>query len=291
MDGARFDHIARVFSAGSRRTLVRGLLGAALAGHLLPAGSARAQLAGIVVLGGACDSSPECRQREMQLGAICADNGFASDGPLNCCLEEGCCATDADCCGDRRCAPGADVCNFCALPPFPTRFVGQVCDIDSDCVPAPAVEIACADGRCACLRPEDLCRSFQTLSLPDVPDEDLAFAFAEELSRLESEGRYDDLYDLMHPHAREIIPRAAVVGWYEEDFVPGTTTAKPVKLRFVSWTWPVTGQTYPGAVEIALRQDDRRDEVRLVKDGDGNWRWFFGRDRDFVNEQIARFVD
>jgi hypothetical protein len=35
---------------------------------------------------------------------------------------------------------------------------------------------------------------------------------------------------------------------------------------------------------------DVRGEVRLVKDYAGNWRWFFGRDRAFVEEQIARFT-
>jgi hypothetical protein len=29
--------------------------------------------------------------------------------------------------------------------------------------------------------------------------------------------------------------------------------------------------------------------VRLVKDPFGNWSWFFGRDRAFVEEQIIRY--
>jgi hypothetical protein len=45
---------------------------------------------------------------------------------------------------------------------------------------------------------------------------------------------------------------------------------------------------------VALRQQLSdgtviRDEVRLVKDPLGNWSWFFGRDRAFVEEQIARY--
>ena len=31
--------------------------------------------------------------------------------------------------------------------------------------------------------------------------------------------------------------------------------------------------------------------MRLVKDGRGNWSWFFGRDRAFVEEQIARYAE
>jgi hypothetical protein len=32
------------------------------------------------------------------------------------------------------------------------------------------------------------------------------------------------------------------------------------------------------------------EAIRLMTNGDGEWRWFFGRDRAFVNEQIARFA-
>ena len=56
----------------------------------------------------------------------------------------------------------------------------------------------------------------------------------------------------------------------------------------------MTGKTYPETAEIAFTQNlarrkSVRDEVRLVKDRDGKWRWFFGRDRAFVEEQIATF--
>ena len=85
-----------------------------------------------------------------------------------------------------------------------------------------------------------------------------------------------------------------VVGWYDADFVNSPVPSAPVKLRFVSWTWEVTGQTYPGAAEVVMRQRNSDgttdDSMRLMTDGTGGWRWFFGRDRDFLNEQIARFV-
>ena len=107
-----------------------------------------------------------------------------------------------------------------------------------------------------------------------------------------------DLYDLnrsMHPDAQAIVPREAMIGWYTNEFThSGEPAPRAIKVRFISWTWEVTGQTYPETAEVALRQqlpDGRvvRDEIRLVKDQFGNWGWFFGRDRAFVEEQIARF--
>ena len=99
----------------------------------------------------------------------------------------------------------------------------------------------------------------------------------------------------MHPDAQTIIPREAVTGWYENEFLYlGEPAARAIKVRFISWTWGVTGATYPETAEVALRQQLSdgtvvRDEVRLVKDPFGNWSWFFGRDRAFVQEQIARY--
>ena len=76
----------------------------------------------------------------------------------------------------------------------------------------------------------------------------------------------------------------------------GTEAIEATKVRFIPWTWNVTGQTYPETAEVAFRQTDDtgnlvRGEVRLVQDPYGNWTWFFGRDRAFVNEQIARFAE
>jgi predicted metalloprotease len=56
----------------------------------------------------------------------------------------------------------------------------------------------------------------------------------------------------------------------------------------------VTGDTYQGAAEVSFRQPFEdgtvADDVgRLVPDAEGRWRWFFGRSREFVNEQIARY--
>jgi hypothetical protein len=131
--------------------------------------------------------------------------------------------------------------------------------------------------------------------LPDIPDSDAALAVAETLSGLEVGGGFRILYDAMHPDAQAIIPREVVMGWYENEFTHlGEPAASAIKVRFISWTWGVTGTTYPETAEVAQRQKLSdgavvRDEVRLAKDPFGNWSWFFGRDRAFVEEQIARY--
>jgi len=116
------------------------------------------------------------------------------------------------------------------------------------------------------------------------------------LSRLEAAWDFNTLYDRIHPDAHAVVPRAAVIGWFGNVFAPlGPGISTVTGVRFVSWTWAVTGQTYPYTAEVSYRQpfadgSVAEDVVRLVQDQDGEWRWFFGRDRAFVEEQIGRYV-
>lgn len=131
-------------------------------------------------------------------------------------------------------------------------------------------------------------------------DAEVAAEAAIRLSELESEGRASALYRRLHPDAKEIIPKEAVVGWYETDFFP--LDPQPIieitGVEFVTWTWPVTGEAYRNTAEVSYVQPFgsganvtyTEDVVRLVED-DGDWHWFFGRSRDFVDTQIARFAD
>lgn len=118
---------------------------------------------------------------------------------------------------------------------------------------------------------------------------------AVELSALEAAGDFNMLYDRIHPDARAEVPRAAAVGWFQDDYAPrGPGVATVTGVRFVSWTWAVTGVTYPSTAEVSFVQPFAsgpvEDVVRLVQDHNGEWRWFFGRSREFVNEQIAKYV-
>ena len=127
-------------------------------------------------------------------------------------------------------------------------------------------------------------------------DEQAAMDTAVELSIYESEGNVNALYDRIHPDVHSVVPRAAVIGWYQNDFLPlGPGVAEVTGIRFLEWTWEVTGETYSQTAEVSFTQpfangSVANDVVRLVQDANGEWRWFFGRSREFVEEQIARYA-
>lgn len=123
-------------------------------------------------------------------------------------------------------------------------------------------------------------------------------AAAEYLSSLESSDHIPalyQLYDFIHPDAAEVVPRGTVIGWYQAEFLPrGPQTATAYDVTWLdNWTWDVTGSTYSDVAEVSFTQPFAEvgviyDVVRL-KFHDGAWRWWFGRDADFVKEQIHRF--
>lgn len=123
-------------------------------------------------------------------------------------------------------------------------------------------------------------------------------AAAEYLSSLESTGYYPTLYAFygyIHPDAEAVAPRGTVLGWYMEDFVPlGPQPAVATDVTYLdSWTWDVTGETYSNVAEVSYTQeftnaDTVNDVVRLVFH-EGSWRWWFGRDAAWLEEQKLRF--
>jgi uncharacterized protein len=126
-----------------------------------------------------------------------------------------------------------------------------------------------------------------------------AAAVARELSVLEAERDFDTLYERMHPDALAVVPRSAVVGWYESYFSDREASELQVSgVESEPWTWAVTGVTYDDAVTIRYVQPYRVDgvatdvtgEVHLVPFGD-EWGWFFGASRAFVDEQVALYGD
>lgn len=121
---------------------------------------------------------------------------------------------------------------------------------------------------------------------------------AVELSRLESTTYIPALYTLygyIHPDAEALVPRATVIGWYQNDFQPrGPQVATATGVTWLNeWAWPVTGKVYTNVAEVSYTQyfnDGSVDyeKVRLVYH-DNAWRWFFGRDRAWVDQQNHRF--
>jgi hypothetical protein len=140
------------------------------------------------------------------------------------------------------------------------------------------------------------CPRPQSSSVPAPSATELAAATAVYLSQLEARGDFGTLYEWMHPAAQAVVPRAAIVGWYAAEWFPrGPAPIRVSRVRFVEWTWPVTGQRFPNTAEIDFEQRFAdgslvNETVRLVQDEFGAWRWFFGRDRAFVEAQIARYA-
>jgi hypothetical protein len=87
-------------------------------------------------------------------------------------------------------------------------------------------------------------------------------------------------------------------GWYREEFAPQNPQAitEITAVRQVTWTWPVTGETYATTYEVDYVQPFGigpnytfvSETVRLVPTGN-SFGWFFGRSREFVEDQIARY--
>jgi hypothetical protein len=120
-----------------------------------------------------------------------------------------------------------------------------------------------------------------------------ASAVAQQLSVLESTSSWDALYDQLHPDSQLTVDRATVAYWYETYFAPnGPNPAEITGALLTSWTWPVTGRTYPQAAEVSYTQTFNNgtsvaEVVRLVPAADGTWRWFFGRSPEFI-QQISQ---
>lgn len=133
-------------------------------------------------------------------------------------------------------------------------------------------------------------------TIPLPPESELAAATAVYLSQLEAAGELETLYAWLHPDAQAVVPMPAVVGWYAAEWLPrGPGPIIVTSVAFGDWTWGVTGTTYPRVAEVAFEQPFAdgsvvTDIVRLVQDDRGAWRWFFGRDRAFVEEQIDRYA-
>jgi hypothetical protein len=145
MDGQRFDEWTKAFAGltgregvASRRRVVRGLLGGTAA--LLGLGVVRPAGAQTKLPGQQCATTSECSQSGGPV--VCASNGIASDGALNCCRESGgACASGAGCCGDLICADNGiasdGTYNCC-------RYDGGACSSGSGCCGA----LLCVNGVC-----------------------------------------------------------------------------------------------------------------------------------------------
>jgi hypothetical protein len=86
-----------------------------------------------------------------------------------------------------------------------------------------------------------------------------------------------------------------LTGWYQEEWRPrGPGVIQVDDVRFVNWTWPVTGQVYPNTAAITYHQSFANgstvtDTAHLVQLPEAAWRWFFVRDQAFLDAVITTY--
>lgn len=131
-------------------------------------------------------------------------------------------------------------------------------------------------------------------------DQDIADATAraDEIFQLADQEKFNAMYDLIHPDARAVVPRVVAVNTFKELYAlaeAGRSTVTGVEMG--PWTWGVTGKTYESAAAVDFTQPYKEngeeklleDTMYLVKADDGEWRWFFGGTREFVDLAIETF--
>lgn len=145
VDGQRFDRMTRELAGGrSRRSLLA--VAVTLAGASMRGGVVRAQ--DTLGPGEPCTSDDQCDQ----FGGtqVCAENGVAQDGPLNCCrVDAAPCSRDNDCCGTLLCSGGA--CRGDSSRAINGAPLVAACASNADCAPSMAGSVICGDN----LMPED----------------------------------------------------------------------------------------------------------------------------------------
>ena len=139
--------------------------------------------------------------------------------------------------------------------------------------------------------------AIEALPLAQATDVAAIEAAAIELSRLEANRDFTGLYDRLHPDSRALVSFDVFTGWYEALLAGKTTDELTVtEINFIDWTWGVNGVTYRDTAQVRFVQpywvggarEDVASEFHLVEDG-GEWYWFFGGSRDFIDQQVALY--
>jgi predicted metalloprotease len=125
-------------------------------------------------------------------------------------------------------------------------------------------------------------------------DVEIVSRMVRDLARAEQRQDYNMLYDLMLPDARRLVPRQAMLNWYEseEALVP---TEDPVvsSVTFGEYEYPLTGEVYDNVATVTYTQQGelggvaQEEELVLHLWHDGQtWRWFF----DGTERQVDRIA-
>lgn len=125
-----------------------------------------------------------------------------------------------------------------------------------------------------------------------------ATSAAIELSRTRENGDRFELYDRMHPDARNVFPRMAFFAWLDADGLPEPVDDPEIlSVDIAPWTSALTGQAYDEAAVVSYRQGEVRDgieteiESNLMLVADGlRWRWFPNIDPSILDTAQADAV-
>ncbi|HEY7034945.1 MAG TPA: neutral zinc metallopeptidase [Thermomicrobiales bacterium] len=133
----------------------------------------------------------------------------------------------------------------------------------------------------------------------DLRDRANAAAAAQQIFQLAADRNFNAMYDLIHPDAHAVVPRAAAVGAFQAAYTQVQAgRAQVLGVTLGPWTWGVTGKNYDRAAEVAFAQPytDQNgkdawlsDTMYLVQDDQGAWRWFFGSSPEFVAQAIQQY--
>lgn len=158
MDNNQFDRLAKAAHGGTRRQLMRGMVGGLLATVAAGLGARRAtaQTDVYLGLGAPCYTDWQCDQSEQAV--YCADNQFDFDGGYNCCLgqfgfrgysEYG----TSFCRGSMTCQEG--ICNY---PGAAEIVQGDPCEQDAQCPRSAGPPLICEVVRTSYDRTRRCCR-------------------------------------------------------------------------------------------------------------------------------------
>ncbi|HEU5433793.1 MAG TPA: hypothetical protein VFU81_19140 [Thermomicrobiales bacterium] len=107
---------------------------------------------GTLALGAECSTTQQCSQDGGSV--VCADNGIATDGALNCCRQSGgACPSDAACCFGLYCVSGSCTSSTASG----TLELGAACSADAQCS-QDGGPVACADNGLAADGALNCCR-------------------------------------------------------------------------------------------------------------------------------------
>lgn len=124
---------------------------------------------------------------------------------------------------------------------------------------------------------------------------DSAVSTAIELSRMRESGEIFEIYDRMHPDARNVFPRQAFLNWVESGGMAIPIDDPVIDGAVIAdWTWDVTGEVFEDTAIVSYSQAverngvvvEERDDWIFVDYGE-RWRWV----PNLLGPEIAELVD